>query len=72
LDSIWDENNLKPLTSNNERTSLVPAPAVILALRVYLDVAAVKTLIANSTGKKFKCFNHASEREVRSDCKRNL
>jgi len=42
-----DENNLKPLMRNNERASLVPAAAVIPALRVYVNVAAVKTLVAN-------------------------
>jgi hypothetical protein len=51
--SIWDEYNLKPLTSNNKRASLVPAAAVIPALSVNLDVAAVKKLIANFTGMKF-------------------
>jgi len=32
----------------------VPAPAVIPALRVYLQVVAVKTPVANITGMKFK------------------
>ena len=47
-----DLYNLKPLTSNNKRASLVPAAAVIPALSVNLDVAAVKKLIANFTGMK--------------------
>jgi len=34
-------------TSNNERASLVPASAVIPALRVYTNTAAVKTLVAD-------------------------
>ena len=49
----WNEYNLNLLTSNNWRASLVPAAAVIPALSVNLDVAAVKKLIANFTGMKF-------------------
>jgi len=42
-----DEYNLKPLTRNYLRASLVPAAAVIPAQRVYLKVAAVKKSIAD-------------------------
>lgn len=40
---IWNENNLKPLTRNHWRASLVPASAVIPAPRAYLKIVAVKT-----------------------------
>ena len=40
---IWNENNLKPLTRNYWRASLVPASAVIPAPRAYLKIVAVKT-----------------------------
>lgn len=43
---IWNENNLKPLTRNHWRASLVPASAVIPAQRAYLNAAAVKESIA--------------------------
>jgi len=39
------EYNLKPLTRNNWRASLVPAAAVIPAPRVYIKVVAVKKLV---------------------------
>ena len=42
---VWNENNLKTLTSNNWRASLVPAAAVIPAPIVYIKVAAVKKLV---------------------------
>jgi hypothetical protein len=45
--SVWDENNLKPLTINNKRASQVPAAPEIPALRVYLKVVAVKKPIAD-------------------------
>jgi hypothetical protein len=41
----WNEYNLNPLTSNNWRTSLVPAPAVIPAPIAYIKVVAVKKLV---------------------------
>lgn len=44
---VWDCNGwyLKPPTSNNWRTSLVPAPAVIPAPRAYINAAAVKGFV---------------------------
>jgi hypothetical protein len=42
---VWNENNLKTLTRNNWRASLVPAAAVIPAPIVYIKVAAVKKLV---------------------------
>lgn len=44
---IWNENNLKPLTRNYWRASLVPASAVTPALRVYLKVVVVKKLVVD-------------------------
>jgi hypothetical protein len=41
----WNENNLKNLTTNNWRASLVPAAAVIPAPIVYIKVVAVKKLV---------------------------
>ncbi len=41
----WNENNVKTLTSNNWRASLVPAAAVIPAPRAYIKVVAVKKLV---------------------------
>ena len=41
----WNEHNLNPLTRNNWRTSLVPAPAVIPAPIAYIKVVAVKKLV---------------------------
>ena len=40
--------NLNPLTRTNERASLVPAAAVIPALKVYIVIAAVKKLVVGS------------------------
>ena len=40
--------NLNPLTRINERASLVPAAAVIPALKVYVIIAAVKKLVVGS------------------------
>ena len=40
--------NLNPLTRNYERASLVPAAAVIPALKVYIVIAAVKKLVVGS------------------------
>ena len=42
---VWNEYNLKTLTRNNWRASLVPAAAVIPAPIVYIKVAAVKKLV---------------------------
>jgi hypothetical protein len=41
----WNEDNLKPLSRNNWRASLVPAAAVIPAPIAYINVAAVKRLV---------------------------
>ena len=41
----WNEYNLKPLTRNNWRASLVPAAAVIPAPIAYIKVVAVKKLV---------------------------
>ena len=41
----WNEYNLNPLTRIYERASLVPAAAVIPALKVYIVIAAVKKLV---------------------------
>ena len=41
----WNENNVKTLTSNYWRASLVPAAAVIPAPRAYIKVVAVKALV---------------------------
>ena len=40
--------NLNPLTRTYERASLVPAAAVIPALKVYIAIAAVKKLVVGS------------------------
>jgi hypothetical protein len=40
-----NEYNLKPLTSNNWRASLVPAAAVIPAPIAYINIVAVKKLV---------------------------
>ena len=40
--------NLNPLTRIYERASLVPAAAVIPALKVYIVIAAVKKLVVGS------------------------
>jgi hypothetical protein len=44
----WNGYNLNPLTSINERASLVPAAAVIPALKVHRTIAAVKKLVVGS------------------------
>ena len=44
----WNENNLNPLSRINWRASLVPAAAVIPALKVYIAIAAVKKLVVGS------------------------
>ncbi len=41
----WNEYNLKTLTRNNWRASLVPAAAVIPAPIAYINVVAVKKLV---------------------------
>ena len=41
-------HNLNPLTRIYERASLVPAAAVIPALKVYIVIAAVKKLVVGS------------------------
>ena len=41
----WNENNLKYLSRNNWRASLVPAAAVIPAPIAYINVVAVKKLV---------------------------
>ena len=43
-----NENNLNPLMRTYERASLVPAAAVIPALKVYIVIAAVKKLVVGS------------------------
>ena len=42
---VWNEYNLKTLTSSNWRASLVPAAAVIPAPIAYTKVVAVKKLV---------------------------
>ena len=44
----WNEYNVKICMSNNWRASLVPAAAVIPALKVYIVIAAVKKLVVGS------------------------
>ena len=44
----WNEYNLNPLTRINWRASLVPAAAVIPALKVHRIIAAVKKLVVGS------------------------
>ena len=46
----WNEYNLNPLTRINWRASLVPAAAVIPAPIAYINVVAVKKLVADSRG----------------------
>ena len=45
-----NENNLKSLTRNNWRASLVPAAAVIPAPIAYIKVVAVKKLVVELLG----------------------
>jgi len=47
--TVCNGGGLKFYPSNNSRTSLVPAPAVIPALIVYFKVVAVKTLVVYTT-----------------------
>ena len=44
----WNGYNSNPLTSINERASLVPAAAVIPALKMHRTIAAVKKLVVGS------------------------
>ena len=44
----WNGYNPENLTSIYERASLVPAAAVIPALKVYIAIAAVKKLVVGS------------------------
>ena len=44
----WNGLILKPLKMFYERASLVPAAAVIPALKVYIVIAAVKKLVVGS------------------------
>ena len=46
--AYWNGYNLNPLTRIYERASLVPAAAVIPALKVYIVIAAVKKLVVGS------------------------
>jgi hypothetical protein len=46
--SHWNGYNTNPLTSINERASLVPAAAVIPALKMHRTIAAVKKLVVGS------------------------
>ena len=46
----WNENNLKYLSRNNWRASLVPAAAVIPAPIAYIKVVAVKKLVVGFQG----------------------
>jgi len=57
---IWNENNLKPLTRNYWRASLVPASAVIPAPRAYLKIVAVKTPVV-----EFRYFSFTFERNLK-------
>uniref|UniRef100_T1IU36 Uncharacterized protein n=1 Tax=Strigamia maritima TaxID=126957 RepID=T1IU36_STRMM len=44
----WNGNNVNPLSRTYERASLVPAAAVIPALKAYIVIAAVKKLVVGS------------------------
>jgi len=46
----WNEYNFNPLTRNNWRTSLVPAPAVIPAPIAYIILAVVEKLVVELWG----------------------
>jgi len=48
---VWNEYNLKPLTSNYWRASLVPASALIPAPRAYLKIVAVKKPVVETRFK---------------------
>jgi len=43
--TVWNGGYVNIYQSSNRRTSLVPAPAVIPAPKVYSKVAAVKTFV---------------------------
>ena len=45
ISDVRNGHNLKPLASNNWRASMVPAAAVIPSPIVYINFAAVKTLV---------------------------
>ncbi len=44
----WNEHNVNALTRIYERASLVPAAAVIPALKVYIVIAADKKLVVGT------------------------
>jgi len=50
----WNEYNLKTLTRNNWRASLVPAAAVIPAPIAYIKVVAVKKLVVKNGNSLIK------------------
>jgi hypothetical protein len=51
-DCNWNEINLKRLTRNNWRASLVPAAAVIPAPIAYAKIAVVEKLVVGFRSKK--------------------
>ena len=53
----WNENNLKYLSRNNWRASLVPAAAVIPAPIAYINVVAVKKLVVEMWDEVYDEFN---------------
>jgi len=57
---IWNEYNLKPLTSNYWRASLMPASAVIPAPRAYLKIVAVKKPVVEI--RRFSSGKHKTNR----------
>ncbi len=63
--NVWNEYNLKTLTRNNWRASLVPATAVIPAPIVYMKVAAVKKLVV---GFRIACILQSTDK-VRTGCR---
>jgi len=50
----WNEHDPNTLASNNWRTSLVPAPAVIPAPIVYTKFVAVKKLVVEIVGSEYR------------------
>ena len=52
----WNENNLKYLSRNNWRASLVPAAAVIPAPIAYIKVVAVKKLVVEMWDEVYNEF----------------
>ena len=52
----WNENNLKYLSRNNWRASLVPAAAVIPAPIAYINVVAVKKLVVEMWDEVYNEF----------------